>query len=354
MPGSRKRRKPELVGSEDLSEITEILGLEFSKETIEPIERALTVLRDLRRTLLMPGVPKVTMRAATLHTILDEFRSNLRHKYDKVLYQAGITTGESFGDDLMNFLEENKLVPQDEEVLLNIWMLFEENADWGDFEGTVDESREKLEIVISDCFLSRDTSDDTLVHSQFLEGYIEAASWELFKRYPQMFRRALNLERPHIEPAKILADTARHDVWKYVIDLQAEELQSAFNRFYESKYALQEEQYGTCELRVRQALENAFREKAQIDPESRVDLPKLMKAFSDSKVQFDHRKAKNIYGSTSGGIHDREDGKRQRCEKLVRNTGKVLKQIELTTLSEEQKEEIADQIHLQKKAVAQS
>jgi hypothetical protein len=320
-----RRRKPELIRSQDLEEITALLGMEFNTKVIEPLKSVLDFIETIRATQVIPdpAVPRITMRAKTFHIIMNAFRSRLKSKdYEESLISAGRSAGYSFADDLFKFLADNYLIPQDEEVLIRIWTLFDTNAGWGDFKGIFDGAKKQIEISV-----------DITIHAPFLKGYIEGVCWGLLKLYPRMFRKEFRVEREYLEPVTV--DMEVNDVWIFRSKLKNEELKFSFDCFYEAKNALQVENYDEVVLNARRALESAFKLKIGLDLHQIVHLPDLFKIYKDSGVTFDYNLAKDIYGRASSKIHTKEELTKDWCIRLINDLADILRDIELYELTEE-------------------
>jgi hypothetical protein len=347
------KSKPEIVRVQDLKDIANLLGMEYAQKAIEPIKSALEFLESIRGSFLIPAVPYVSLREETLHQILDTLRLKMGPKsYSEAMFQAGQLIGVSFADDLMKFLSQQNLIPQDENVLIRIWMMFDTNAGWGKFDGYFDESKKTLNIKVTDCFLSRGLTQEKDRHSRFLMGYVESIAWEIFKQYPRMFNKALRIMRNCYEPnPKNFNFKIDDDTWVFEVGMKEEVLRRSFDYFYDALEAFWKNNFDACVLNIRRSLESAFILKANFDIGEKVPLNILFDAFKDCGVQLNYGLASDIYGGTSDKIHPgSKELNLQKCKKLLDNNRKILKEIELAEITPELVEKIKKKFYEHKTA----
>src|SRR3989344_7359649 len=110
-----------LFDADEINQIITIGGENLRRRTLEPIERAINVLKTMPDLKLL-DVEHVIFRVATLQALLDSMRETLGEKvYKDVMRQAGENIGASFAKDLINFLITAGRFPQDEKTLIRLW-----------------------------------------------------------------------------------------------------------------------------------------------------------------------------------------------------------------------------------------
>jgi hypothetical protein len=336
----RSRKKNwKLVRTEDLEEITDLFGMEFYTKAIEPIGKAFRFLEKYRANQVIPdpSVPRITLREVTLQTILGLFRNKLGPKdYDKTLIDAGIEIGTSFANDLMRFLKENYLLPQDEVILLDIWTLLDTNAGWGNFKATFFESHNKIKLEVENCFLGRGLTRDKTRHICFLKGYIFGVIWELLKQYPRIFREEFRVERKYMEPILPISTETKDNTWIFTINLKSEELKDAFSYLHKAIQGFQIEDYSITYLNTRLALESAFKQKIGLKMNEKMHLPDVLKSYKSHKISLKYQIAKDVYGRSSKRMHphETEEMEKEKVENLLLDTISILRELELLDIND--------------------
>lgn len=146
MPIERER-KPDIIRKDEIDEaLEESVGVDYTRKAIDPLRKILQFLETLRGVQVLPEVATVTIRIETLHHILDSFFNKLQDQYSPVMKRAGESIGVSFADNFMDFLESAKKLPQNEEVLIRIWIKLDNNAGWGLYDVTFDYAQKRCTL----------------------------------------------------------------------------------------------------------------------------------------------------------------------------------------------------------------
>ena len=278
---------------------------DFNQKVIEPLDKVRVYLEDLKRGKVLPEVADVTLRVTTLHTILDEFWRKTQNKYDEIINSAGEIVGLSFGDELIKFLRNNGQLPQNEQVLLNVWAKIDSNANWGEFNIDFDQTEKKVAVDLKKSIFTKGLKTNRHRHCKFTCGYLHGVLWSLLKSYYRWFKREVRPLEPMFEPISVIENRQRddRDFCYFEIELKEEELNDAFDKLYEAKVASDEKNLMESAAKLRGALESAYKQILGFPIEDRTSLSILNKACKIEEVKLPHERIKDVYNSLSSIIH---------------------------------------------------
>ena len=246
-----------LFDADEINQIITIGGENLRRRTLEPIERAINVLKTMPDLKLL-DVEHVIFRVATLQALLDSMRETLGEKvYKDVMRQAGENIGASFAKDLINFLITAGRFPQDEKTLIRLWNELDTTANWGKFSTKYEDGQ--IVVAIKENFLTRGKTQNQHQYCSFMEGYIQGFLWYALKDYYQWFKQ--NVTQPAtrpLQPTKIIEKQA-DGVCTFIVELEEEKLPDAFDLFGDAKAAYSAGDFSKSANHLRSAIEIAFK-----------------------------------------------------------------------------------------------
>ncbi|HLC53948.1 MAG TPA: hypothetical protein VJK03_05385 [Candidatus Nanoarchaeia archaeon] len=324
-----------LFDADEINQIITIGGENLRRRTLEPIERAINVLKTMPDLKLL-DVEHVIFRVATLQALLDSMRETLGEKvYKDVMRQAGENIGASFAKDLINFLITAGRFPQDEKTLIRLWNELDTTANWGKFSTKYEDGQ--IVVAIKENFLTRGKTQNQHQYCSFMEGYIQGFLWYALKDYYQWFKQ--NVTQPAtrpLQPTKIIEKQA-DGVCTFIVELEEEKLPDAFDLFGDAKAAYSAGDFSKSANHLRSAIEIAFKLKLGIEKENPTSIIKILKALKKNNVQLDYNKIDDIYAKTSQAIHGIKKLAKDECTAMLEEADSLLKTLELMPLDDERK-----------------
>lgn len=339
----------DIIHAADVDEVIAISGADFSKRIIDPLRNVLNHVESLRTRVLIPDVPHIVMRDLTLQALLESFLDKLgRKEFREAMLEGGELVGMSFADNLIGFLMDIGKLPDDVELLMNIWTAFDTNAGWGTFTTSVDKNR--IKVTIEDSFVTRGLEKDVHRNCSFLEGYIRGLLWGMLKQYYRWYKHEVKLAQLQLLEPKNVSHSGQPSeaMCTFEVELIEEELKEAFDLYYEATMAIRNNELPKAAQYLRSCLEYALKQKMGIE-EEKVSLVVILNALKKSPEILKGRiltLADNIYGRTSDIIHapDKFSPTKQRYLSWLGDASIILKILEQQQLSETQKEAVRKNI----------
>lgn len=324
---------PDLIGMEDLTELLEMSNSSTIKEIVDPIRNAMNLFeKNISTMAFLPDVSRITLRTATLQFLLNRFREEVKGKrYEEVLRKAGEIAGESFACDLINFLIKHNKLAKNERVLMNLWQEFDNIAGWGKF--NIDyKGNDKIVVDVEDNFLTRELDEDKHRHCAFMMGYVEGFLWTALKEHYRLFERMVVVpSNPPRTVFKIASDCGR-DSCRFIAELRPEQLQGAFESFYDSKNKLREGKLDEAARLLRTSVELAFKEKIGLDKNDSTSVLQIADSFKEKNIPLKYRVISDIYASTSRVVHGSKRSSKEKIAEFQSKWNDILKDLELLDL----------------------
>jgi len=331
-----------------LDQMSSKLKMTISADIIRPISAAVKRLEEVYASLLLlPEVPRVTMRTDTLQTLLGHFEAKMNDKYPGVLKDAGRSIGRSFAEDFIGTLHKIERIPRDLRALLIFWLEIESRAQWGTFNITK-QTQNEVSIEVVDFFLTRGLSGRIHRNCSFMEGYIESFLWESTKTCSRWYRDEYDtpVTEKFPEPTSVI-DKPFGEKCIFQISMKNEELTEAFDELYQAKKSYLTGDYRQVALSLRTALEMAFKSKIGMDVSKQVSVTSIIRSFRELNLlpSTSHNTIKDLYGRSSAIIHRSIPATKESSRVLICDGEDVLRVLELITLGEEIKMEIQGSIN---------
>ena len=323
---------PDLVGMDDITELLELSNSRTIKEIVDPIKKAMNLFeKNISTMAFLPEVSRTTLRIATLQIILNQFREEIKGKqYKKTLEKAGETIGETFADDLIDFLIRHNKLAKNEKVLIKLANEFDNIAGWGKFD--LQYGEDKIIVEVKDSFLTRELEEDKHRHCSLMLGYIKGFLWAALKEHYRLFGKLI--VKPSTLPKtvyKITSDCVR-DTCRFIAELRPEQLQGAFDNFYASKAKLREDKLDEAARLLRTSIELAFKEKVGLAKNDPTSVLKIMESFKAKNITLRYKLISDIYASTSSVVHGSKTASKERIADLQSKWNNILKELELLEL----------------------
>jgi hypothetical protein len=338
---------PDLVSTENVREILELSNSMVMSDMITPVKKALDMFENnISRLIFLPDVPRLEMRLKTVQIIFESISNELKGKQHRhFLRSTGKTVGRSLGVEMVEFLMRHNKLPRDYEVFIKLWNEWDMIAGWGRRSYSINNN--SIILDVDENFLTSGGWEDKHMNCPFLEGYMQGVLWEVMKEHYRWFKRALT--RPGNPPLQPIAveEKIGEGKCRFIVKLGEEELQNAFDMFYEARDSERENDFNQATRDIRASVEMAFKEKIGLPLDDKTSVIRIMKAFKNRSLQLRYNTIDGIYASTSGSIHGSAKISKSDCKKMLHNWNDILEDLELMKIDDTMKQEITKEVVIQ-------
>lgn len=324
--------------------IKAVAQVEFTQQVVQQLEKALdTIKNSLFERVLMPGVPAITVRVATLQNVLHGLTVAVPDQAPIFLQNIGKQVGRDFAQSMESYLEDHGFFAAESNVLLKVWSMLDGGAGWGQFEPAL--ASDRVNVSLTGSSLVRGEAADVSATDQFLGGYVLGVVWELFKyRRRRLLETGMQSPGHVVEPTSVEIQHQGHGRASFTLPLCPEELESTYDLIHKIRRLIRGGDRRKIGVEIRSALENGLKAKVNMPTSEDISVRDLTKGYRkegiDRRVKFSFNALDAIWNKTSPDSHGEVDIPLEEAIAMSAQVEEAVDELELLDLGEKPKQEI--------------